>query len=376
MEQRIRYPPFESYRFIPARLPLSSTKKVLQQGKKSDIIEELSTRSPSFRLGSEDDWLVEQRYLLDGEPFDDTKIERTTFCLEDGKRPRVVKRQRRGWYLTPNPIHSIVRNYISVTVVVLLITLGYLFIEPILSSFGIPGIGTGTIRIGLLDYPVLAIIIIPLLFSPRALRVGANLADLLQQRKFLKSSPQSPLIDIIEQPIAGQPLKLKIRLPEVRKEWGDIKVKWRVGILPPGREEIFSALGRADSKQPPPGLTTELPHHWEIGLDDGTGGGEEAPMEHHEVKGGLFLRPMRIMEHGDEAPISSDVIVLQAPQSSWPGTVSTSLIRIHWEIIVHIEREKNGPLLWVLPLPVSHSKSSTYIESLPANDGRTESTTV
>ena len=169
---------------------------------------------------------------------------------------------------------------------------------------------------------------------------------------------------------------MKIRLPEVRKEWGDIKVKWRVGILPPGREEIFSALGRADSKQPPPGLTTELPHHWEIGLDDGTGGGEEAPMEHHEVKGGLFLRPMRIMEHGDEAPISSDVIVLQAPQSSWPGTVSTSLIRIHWEIIVHIEREKNGPLLWVLPLPVSHSKSNTYIESLPANDGRTESNTV
>lgn len=319
---------------------------------------------------------MEQRYLLDGKPVDDSTIERDDFLLEESKRPRVVKRQRRGWYLTPNPIHSIVRNYISGTVVVLLITLAYLFVEPILSSLGIPGIGTGTVRIGLLDYPVLVIVIGPLLFSPLALRVGANLADLLQQRKFLTSSPLNPIIDILEQPIAGEPLKLKIRLPEIREDWNDMKVMWRVGILPPAREEVFSALGRTDSRQPPPGLTTELPHHWEIGLDDGTGGGEEAPMEHHEVKGGLFLRPMRIMEQGDEAPISDEEIILQSPQSSWPGTVSTPLIRIHWEIIVHITRKKGGPLLWVLPLAVRHSKTSTYIDSLPTNDGRTESNAV
>ena len=376
MEQRIRFPPFESYRFNPSKLPISTGKNVLCRGKESEIIETLSSHSPSFRLGSENDWLVEQRFLLDGKPYDDTDIERNEFYLEDSKTPRVVKKQRRGWYLTPNPIHSVVRNYISKTVIVLLITLGYLFVEPILSSFGVPGIGTGTIRIGLLDYPVLAVIIVPLLFSPLALRVGANLADLVQQRKFLKSSPQRPIIEIREQPVAGQPLKIKVELPEVREEWSDIKVMWRVGVLPPARDAVFSALGRRESKQPPPGLTTELPHHWEIGLDDGTGGGEEAPMEHHEPEGGLFLRPMRIMEHGDEAPISDEEIILQPPQSQWPGTVSTAMIRIHWEIIVHIKRKKDGPLLWVLPLAVSHQKNSIRNETLPTNDGRTESDTI
>lgn len=376
MEQRVRFPPFESYRFNPSKLPISSHKYVLKRGKKSEIIESLSKQTPSFKLGKDDEWLVEQRYLLDGKPVDDTDIEREDFHLENSKPPLIINKQRRGWYLTPNPIHSAVRNYISKTVVILLIALGYLFVEPILSSFGVPGIGTGTIRIGLLDYPVLAIIIVPLLFSPLVLRVGANFADLLQQRKFLKSSPQNPIINIHGQPVAGHPLKIKVHLPEVREEWSDVKVVWRVGILPPAREEVFRALGRKDSKQPPPGLTTELPHHWEIGLDDGTGGGEEAPMEHHEVEGGLFLRPMRIMELGDEAPLSDSEITLQPPPSQWPGTVSSAMIRIHWEIIVHIKRKKDGPLLWVLPLAVSHQKSSTENESLPTNDGRTESNTI
>tara|TARA_B100000459_G_C8596056_1_gene209833 strand:+ start:2972 stop:4024 length:1053 start_codon:yes stop_codon:yes gene_type:complete len=347
----------------------------LEVGKKSELLEKLCRKAPGFRLGSENGWLVEQRYLLNGKTVDESKIERNEFILDDSKPPRVIQKQRRGWYLTPNPIHSVVRNYISKTVVVLLVALGYLFIEPILSSFGVPGIGTGTIRIGLLDYPVLAIIIVPLLFSPLALRVGANLVDLLQQRNFLKSSPRNPIIDILEQPVSGQPLRMKIDFPERRDDWMEMKVMWRVGVLPPAREEIFRALSSTESKQPPPGLTTELPHHWEIGLDDGTGGGEEAPMEHQEVEGGLFLRPMRIMEKGDEAPISNAEIVLQPPKSDWPGTVSSPLIRIHWELILHVKREKNGPLLWVLPLKVSHPKTETSHQSLPTNDGRTESNT-
>lgn len=288
----------------------------------------------------------------------------------------VVNKQRRGWYLTPNPIHAAVRRFISKTVVVLLVALAYLFIEPVLSSFGIPGIGTGTIRIGLFDYPILAVVIVPLLLSPLALRVGANLADLVQQQNFVKSSPEIPLVEILGQPSAGEPLKLKIQLPEIRDDWQDIHVTWRVGALSPAREEVFTLLGHAEAKQPPPGLTTELPHHWEMGLDDGTGGGEEAPMERHEVKGGLFLRPMRIMEFGSKSELKEGEIILDAPKLNWPGTVSSPLIRVHWELIVSIQRQKGGPLLWVLPLAVRHSKRSSLIESPPTNDGRTESDSV
>ena len=339
-------------------------------------MEVLVQQAPSFQLGDEENWLIEQRYLLDGEPIDDTDVQRDSHYLEESKRPRVVKKQRRGWYLTPNPIHSAVRNYISKTVVVLLFALGYLFVEPILSSFGIPGIGTGTIRIGLLDYPILAVVIVPLLFAPLALRVGANLADLRQQRNFLKSSPEAPEIEVLGEPSAGNPLKIKVKLPEIREGWHDIQITWRVGALPPAREEVFSSLGRGQSKQPPPGLTTELPHHWEIGLDDGTGGGEEAPMEHHEVKGGLFLRPMRVMEFGGRSDVVDEEVLLDAPKLDWPGTVSSKLIRIHWEIIVSIQRPKGGPLLWVLPLAVCHPRTSSHIELLPTNDGRTESDSV
>ena len=376
LEQRIRFPPFESYRFIPSRLPIAKNTIDLESGNKEELLETLSNRVPSFRLGSEDTWIIEQRYLLDEKPIDDSQIERSNHLLESSKKPLAVNKQRQGWYLTPNPIHSAVRRFISKAVIVLLIALGYLFIEPVLSSYGIPGIGTGTIRIGLLDYPILAVVILPLLFSPLALRVGANLADLVQQQNFVKSSPESPNIEIIEEPSAGKPLRLKIQLPEIREDWGKIDVTWRVGALSPAREKIFSSLGHQVSKQPPPGLTTELPHHWEVGLDDGTGGGEEAPMERHEVKGGLFLRPMRIMEFGGKSEFKDEEIILEAPTLNWPGTVSSELIRIHWEVIVSIKRQKGGRLFWVLPLAVHHPKRSSLIEKPPTNDGRTESNLV
>ena len=357
-------------------MPIATKRIVLESGKKSDLIDTLTERVPSFRLGGEETWLIEQRYLLDGKLFDDTQIERTSHHLDNSKRPLAVNKQRRGWYLTPNPIHSLVRRFISATVVILLVVLGYLFVEPVLSSFGIPGIGTGTVRIGPLDYPMLAVIIVPLLFLPLALRVGANLADLVQQKKFIKSSPKIPVIEILGQPSAGNPLKLKIKLSEIRDDWHDIQVTWRVGSLSPARDEVFSSLGHAVSNQPPPGLTTELPHHWEVGLDDGTGGGEEAPMEHHKVKGGLFLRPMRIMEFGGRSELKDGEIILTPPKLNWPGTVSSPIIRIHWELIVSIQRKKGGPLLWVLPLAVRHPKRSSLIEMPPTNDGRTESDSV
>lgn len=376
VEQRIRYPPFEPHRFIPEKLPIATSTKVIETGTRKDLMNTVLNLAPSFKLGSDESWIIEQRYLIDGEPCTVEEKERSEHVLETNKKPLIVNEQRQGWYLTPNPIHAAIRNFISKTVVVLLIALGYLFIEPLLNSLGIQGIGTGTVRIGLLDYPLLAILLLPLLLGPLALRVGANLADLVQQQNFLKSKPIDPSITLVEQPIAGQPLKLKVSIDETREDWKEIEVLWRVGALPPAREEIFRSLGVAQSKQPPAGLTTELPHHWQIGLDDGTGGGEEAPMEAREVKGGLFLRPMRSMETGGRCSLSEQVMTLDPPAMEWPGTVSSQLIRIHWELIIRIKRSKGGPLLWVLPLPVMHPKSCSQISALPTNDGRAESVPV
>jgi hypothetical protein len=376
VEQRIRYPPFEPHRFIPAELPIVTSVQAVETGNHDDLVHSLQSLTPSFKLGGEASWLVEQRYLIDGIPITDEEVEREQHVLEQNKKPLIVNKQRQGWYLTPNPIHAAVRNFISKTVIFLLITLGYLFIEPLLRSFGVPGIGTGTVRIGLLDYPLLAIIVVPFLFVPLALRVGANLADLVQQQNFLKSEPVDPIVTLVEQPIAGEPLKIKVTIDEERDDWNDIDILWRVGALPPAREEIFRSLGVAETKQPPAGLTTELPHHWEMGLDDGTGGGEEAPMETRDIKGGLFLRPMRSMETAGKLALSDKVMTLEPPELNWPGTVSSGLIRIHWEVIIRIQRSKGGPLLWVLPLAVHHPKTTSTISILPTNDGRAESVPV
>jgi len=374
LEQRVRYPPFEPGRFEPSELPIATqTTTVVRDVSPKQIIEAMEKVTPSFCLGNQNSWLIEQRYVYQGEVFDDANIERLTSFVELGKIPRIVKLHRRGWYLTPNPIHRAVRRFMSFSVMVLLLGLGYLSIEPLLDAMGIPGVGTGTIRIGLLDYPALILIIVPLLLAPLLFRAGANFFDLVNQRAFLRSAPADPAITMSETPVAGKPLNVEIHFPERRENWSNIEVMWRVGVLPPAREEVFQSLGRPQQSQPPPGLTTALPHHWEVGLDDGTGGGEESPMEHHEVKGGLFLRPMRVMEFGGRVPWSSSQMVLEPPIQPWPGTVSTPLIRVHWELLIRIERPRGGSLMFVKPIAVAHPTLPVRIESLPTNDGRTES---
>ena len=60
-------------------------------------MDSLSKQTPSFKLGKDDGWLVEQRYLLDGKPVDDTNIKRNDFHLENSKPPLIINKQRRGW---------------------------------------------------------------------------------------------------------------------------------------------------------------------------------------------------------------------------------------------------------------------------------------
>ena len=138
--------------------------------------------------------------------------------------------------------------------------------------------------------------------------------------------------------------------------------------------DIFQSLKKSLDGQPPPGLSTELPHHWEAGLDDGTAGGEDAPMQRQEVKGGLFLRPMRIMEKGESKPlIEGQPIQLSPPHPTWPGSVCTELLRVHWECIFKIERKNGGSLLWVQPLKVASPSVRVEFVDLPVYDGRSES---
>ena len=372
VQHSVKYPPFEAHRLVASELPISKKRETISEEIDQQQAIELVTKSiPSFKIGEKTGWLVERRYLFDGNTIKNEVYEHG--IVDDSEWPIVVEKQRRGWYLTPHPVHATARKFINGVVYILLISLLYLFIEPILSAIGIPGIGTGTVRIGLLDYPLLALIVGPLFFIPLILRVTANFSDLRRQKLFLQNPPSNPEIEIIGEAVADQDLKIKVKFESNRDNWNSISVYWRVGALPPARDAVFSALNRTVEGQPPPGLTTKLPHHWEVGLDDGTGAGEDAPMQRQEVAGGLFLRPMRVMQFGGKVEYSEDEMVLENPKNTWPGTTISPLVKIHWEIIIQIERENEGPLLWVEPLRVKHSSKHVEQKTLTVNDGRTES---
>ncbi len=370
-QHRIRYPPFEASRWEPNALPIAEQDHdVGRFDSVNDAQSALAAMPPAFRLGDDQGWLMERRYLYDGQPLD---AEHREHVLEDGPYVRLVKRQRRGWYLIPNPIHNILRQFINGVVVVLLASLFYLFISPVLEWLNLPVYGLETVRWGLLDYPALAVFVVPLIFAPLVLRVLANLSELRRQNQFLKRDLDTPIVSFVRPSKADEPLLVNVEFPEWDSTWNHVDAILRVGVLPPSRETLLTTLNRDPGRQPPPGLSTELPHHWEVGLDDGTAGGEDAPMELKEVKGGLFLRPMRLMVQGEpQRWIEGEPLVLEPPTPIWPGSVHTDLLRVHWECILRIDRKQGGALLWVQPLKVAHGQDFSQLDDVPLHDGRSE----
>ena len=179
LEERIRYPPFESYRYRPQLLPIGVARtEISKQITRDEANEIVSDMAPPFRIGNKKSWLVERRYIYQGKTLKLNKTHNQEMS-EAVPKDSVIHKQRTGWYLTPNLIHSQARKIMNFSVIILLIALSYLFFEPILNLWGIPSIGTGRVRFGLLDYPLLAVIVVPILFIPIMMRVGANFSDLI-----------------------------------------------------------------------------------------------------------------------------------------------------------------------------------------------------
>ena len=163
---------------------------------------------------------------------------------------------------------------INAAVIFLLTTLVYLFLEPLLSEIGIPSIGTKSMQIGLLDYPILSIIVVPILLLPIVLRLIANFIDLKRQQDFFRSPIEQPKVNFFHINCKWKPLSGTIQIPEQLSDWKSMSVHWHVGTLPPSREALIEISNSNEDSQPPIGLSTPLPHHWEASLDDGTAGGE------------------------------------------------------------------------------------------------------
>ena len=140
LEERIKYPPFESYRFKPELLPIAIKKTEIKQNvTESEAYQTIRNMPPPFRIGNKSSWLVERRYTLDNETLKLDK-EHAQEMLEAVPEDSIVDKQRNGWYLTPNIIHKQARKIMNFSVSILLIALTYLFLEPVISYFGIPSV--------------------------------------------------------------------------------------------------------------------------------------------------------------------------------------------------------------------------------------------
>ena len=131
---------------------------------------------------------MERRYLLDGEPL--THEMNGHHQEEDPCAPCQTPTER----LVPDS-QSDSQHLASVhqrRCHRLLASLFYLFISPVLELLSIPVYGLDTVRWGLLDYPALAVFVVPLIFAPLVIRVLANLSELRRQNLFLKRNPKTP----------------------------------------------------------------------------------------------------------------------------------------------------------------------------------------
>ena len=341
---KIRHPPFESRRIDPSKLPVAESTTSSEFG--ADVL-----------VGRQDGWFLERNV---GRKYAGGEVDTTPW-------PRTVIQQRKGWYLLPHPLHRSIRRMIDAIAVVMLVTLLYLFLAPGMELVGVPVFGTQSVRLGLLDYPLLGLVVVPVILLPLVLRMALNVTDLRRQRKLMNDDELELTVEtkVVD---AANEVELSLHGPTATyATHGCLDV----GTLPPRRRRILEALERTSSGQPPPGMTTEV-----LGIDaprdDGTGLGEDAPMQHHGFPGGMYLRPMRLGASGEWHGLVDGKGVLSPPDGPWPGTVYDDLVRIHWELLVRIEHPTHGSLFHVTPLRMPWPERHLHEISVDVRDGRVE----
>jgi len=311
----------------------------------------------NLRIETEEGWFVERRGLND----------LAEDALESRPFPSVVPAQRQGWFLEPRPLHRRLRRMVDGVAALMLLTLLYLALAPGFDALDIPTVGTDSVRLGLLDYPLLGLIVVPLILLPLVLRLTANVSDLRRQTNIIADEVLSLEVDVEHVSSEGT-TRIQLKGSAVKHA---VFASLQCGVLAPRHHHILNALGKAANGQPPPGMTTSLAG-MEPAFGDGTGLGEESPMGRHDWPGDVYLRPMRLAARGPWEEINDGEVLLTAPDGPWPGTVYDALVRIHWEIVVVCDHPEHGRLLHVTPVRARWPKATVPPLVVVLTDGRAE----
>ena len=352
--QRIRYPPFELGQMHPSAVPISEVEV--------EVDDDMVT---NFRIGSEESWFVEWADCNEDDP-PGKKFE----CEIGFEPPIFLTRNRLGWFINPDPLHNISRRLIMPTVLLLIVSLFIHAIEPGLVDLGIISSAiAGSVIIGPLEYPRLLFYTFPLFLLPLIFRTIANFRDMARQSMINKKPYQEPTFTIDLD--RGSPI---VTIHGVDSDISLIRARIQVGVASPERSTVLYSLGRNQFGQPSPGMSTELSEkRVSPGDEVGSGVGESTPMQ-STTKKSVILEPLRIMSRGKWV---SEIVVglpckLCMPDEKWPGSIYSSLIAIHWEVIIEFEQNDGRRIAWVSPISVPQSDVVTDIPIAPVISGRAE----
>ena len=355
---RMRFPPFDAPSHIPNEM--YQTDVCWPQG--DDEQNELS-------LGSTDGWFI-HRTICNDQP----KSAKLVSEQDSKSETEALLSSRVGWGLSPHPLHSIARKWIPYGVTILIFAIVMHVLEPVLLGAGlISERFAGSVNLGLLDYPILFVMAAPFVAIPIILRVLGNVADIRSQHMFKNNLPQSPKISVSNSNTKG-PILVKVTIPDQLKN-RELQGYIRVGLLPPHRNSMMSALCGDEFDYPPVGLSTPIPGGWMKRADDGSGIGESTPMLIGRGSSNLFIEPMRIQVNGGIQSISSGVEVeLDTPNGPWPGSEYGPFVNINWELVLEFQSGRKRPLYWIERLTVESLDNSHAVPQLIAHGGRLEST--
>jgi len=352
--QRIRYPPFELGQMDPSAVPISEIEV--------DVDDEILT---NFRIGSEESWFVEWTDCNVNDP------PRKKFECDVGLEPPIfLTRTRLGWFINPDPLHNISRRLILPTVLLLIVSLFIHAIEPGLVDLRIISSAiAGSVVIGPLEYPRLLFYTFPLFLLPLIFRTIANFRDMARQSMINEHPYQEPTFTIDEN--RESPV---VTIHGFDSDISLIRARIQVGVASPERSTVLYSLGRNQFGQPSPGMSTVLSEKRVAPGDEvGLGVGESTPMQ-STTKKSVILEPLRIMSRSQWV---SDIEVglpckLCMPNENWPGSIYSSLIAIHWELIIEFEQNDGRRIAWVSPIFIPQSNVATDIPIAPVISGRAE----
>ena len=361
VEIRLRWPPFDPDTVIATELPIATECFRLTE----------ETETPcEVEIGDESGFHIHRRIIRLSSGLSQCR----DWVTLTNRIPGRVERERKGWYLSPSKMHRKSRRLIPFAVIGIIASLAIHAFEPALVNWGwVEGSFAGSVRVGLLDYPVLLLIFLPVFFIPIMMRLLASVWDFRRTRKFRSDLPADPTIIVQNDDNTSEKVTAKFEFPEIQEDWISAEARIQVGLLNPRRPMLLHALGRKDGQQNPPGISTPLSIRQYAISELGTGFGESTPLEGPDTKR-LFLSPLPVQCRGpsSEIPLLGDTVTLTLPEGDWPGSEYHPLFATHWEVMIRIEREQNGPLLFVNPLIMKHDGRACHIAQMPTQSGRSE----